>query len=423
MATFKNMWILAVLVFGSLQAEAKIEVLFHPTDPTLEKVAEWFDAAHGQIDISMYSMDTTAGSPVMKKLMEPAMQARLKSGELSIRMIFEGYGTKPENEKKMADLEAVGIDARFMKSGKMVHHKFAVIDPGASDARLITGSANWSASSYRGYDENMLFMEQEPEAIVSFETEFTSLWDSAEEYGVTLKHSARATPSVPSGLDHMDVFFNSMRVLFKQDTPETYLASHVERLIANAKSEVLIATTRIRLESLLGAVKSAAARGVKVKILISQDDYHDLYKRADSLFNQPNLELRIKFYNLKPSQYITYQMHNKFLIVDREEIGTGSYNWSDSSENGHVENFIELKSSGARDVMSSYLARFEMLWDRGRAEFPAYTESLTQKKARGELPACGFAPTSLSYEEVRALLKLAPKCGATSAAPSSGEGE
>ncbi|RYZ73850.1 MAG: DUF1669 domain-containing protein, partial [Proteobacteria bacterium] len=406
--------VLSLFVAIALQpafAQAKIEVLFHPTDPTLEKVGDWIRQAHKTVDIAMYSMDTTAASPVVKTLMDPAVQARLKTGDLSIRMIFEGYGKPVDNDKKMQDLENLGIDVRFLKSGKKVHHKFAVMDSGTANARVITGSANWSLSSYRSYDENMLFMENEPEANFEYETEFQRLWTDGAEFGATVAHSPRALPDLTGTPDRLDVFFNSPRVLHKIQAPEHNLTSQVVRLINGAKSELSIATTRVRLVPVLESLKAAAARGVKVKVLISQDDFRDLWKRGDYLLNQPNLELRIKFYNLKPSQYISSQMHNKFMIVDRETIETGSFNWSDSSENAHVENVLELKGPAASEVLTSYNERFDLMWERGRAEFAELKAKLAEKQRQGQFPECGFSPSSLTYDEVRELLKLAPKCG------------
>ncbi len=394
-------------------AQARVEALFHPTDPTLEKVGEWIQQAHKTIDIAMYNMDTSAASPVVQALMDPRMSARLKTGDVTIRLIFEGYGKPSENEKKMQELEALGIDVRFLKSGKKVHHKFAVIDSGTAEARVITGSANWSLTSYRNYDENMLFFENEREANFLFESEFQSLWDQCAEFGETIAHAERPLPELDA-TDRLDVFFNSARLLAKDPASEHVLTNQVVRLIDGARTELEIATTRVRLVPILESLKAAASRGVKIKLLISQDDYHDLWKRSDSLLAQPNLELRIKFYNLKPAQYITKQMHNKFMIVDHETIETGSFNWSDSSENAHIENVVELKGDGAKDVMAAYQSQFDQIWDRGRDALADFMASLSEKKQKGELPACAFAPMSLSYDEVRALLKLAPKCGADS---------
>lgn len=414
---FTMIALLFTLLAAAVPAQAKVEVLFHPTDPTLEKVADWIRSANGTADIAMYSMETSMSSPIIKMLNDPSVQTRLKSGALSIRMVFEGYGKPADNEKRMLDLEALGIDVRTLKSGKKVHHKFAVLDAGTTQTRVITGSANWSLSSYRAYDENMLFLQGEPEANASFEDEFERLWNSSLEVGQTLNHPKRARSDANGAPDRLDVFFNSPRILEKNSSPDHVLTSQLVRLIDGAKSDLAIATTRVRLVPVMESLKAAAARGVKVRLVLSQDDYRDLWKRADSLLNQPNLELRIKFYNLKPNQYITYQMHNKFMIVDGQTIETGSFNWSDSSENSHIENVVELKGAAASEVLPAYQDRFNLIWERGRADLPAFKAALAQKKQAGQVPECGFSPISLTYEEVRELLKLAPKCGAGGSTP------
>lgn len=402
--------ILAFCLSFSTSAQAKVDVLFHPTDPTLEKIATWIEQAERTVDIAMYNMDTTAGSPIVQVLQKTLMKQRLQQGDLSVRFIFEGYGTAEENKKKAEEIEALGFDVRFVKSGKHVHHKFAVIDANSVNARVVTGSANWSLSSYKNYDENILFLEQEAAATQAFGTEFERLWKQSEEFGIRMPHEKRELPEVGSGQD-IEAFFNSPRFLEGSDADENVLTSQLVRLIDGAQSEIVIATTRSRIEAVNVALRAAADRGVKIKMILSQDDYRDLWKRAKLLLGHPNLELRIKFYNLKPSQYLTYQMHNKWMVIDKKTILTGSFNWSDSSENQHIENLVELDGKSAMEVLPKYLSRFDLLWERGRSTLPTLLSDLESKKQQGELPTCGFAPIALTYEEVRSVLKLAPKCG------------
>jgi len=149
---------------------------------------------------------------------------------------------------------------------------------------------------------------------------------------------------------------------------------------------------------------------VKIRILISQDDYHDLNKRAEWLDSNPNLELRIKFYSLKPGDYLAFQMHNKWMIVDHRTILTGSFNWSESSENSFIENVLEINGSHADELLPTYEAKFEELWDRGRKDLPAFEKDLKAKRDKKETPTCGFSPISLTQGEVKTLLALAPRC-------------
>ena len=152
----KTLIIALSLVVASF-AQAKVEVLFHPHDPTLEQISQWIMEAESTVDIAMYNMETGSSSPVIQALKSPDVQARLHSGQLQMRLLFEGYGTPEENSKKMAALEELGLDVRFLGKVVKVHHKFAVMDAGLRNHRVVTGSANWSLSSYRNYNENILF--------------------------------------------------------------------------------------------------------------------------------------------------------------------------------------------------------------------------------------------------------------------------
>lgn len=395
--------------FWSLLSVAKVEVLFHPADPTLEKIATWFQQAKHTIDISMYDLETGTASPVMAALADPAIQARLSSGALSIRMIYEGYDTKQGNAKKMAQLEALGIDVRFVTSSKIVHHKFAVIDASLPESRVVTGSANWSLSSYRNYDENVLFFEQEAFVTNGFETEFELLWTHSTEFGVTKMHPVINLP-VTDVNPNIDLYFNSAKHILKDASPEHSLPSQLIKQIGLAHTDLLIATTRARIIPVLESIRTAAERGVKIKILLSQDDFHDLAKRSQWLFNQPNIELRIKFYNLVPGNFMTYQMHNKFMIIDHQSVFTGSFNWSDSSQNYNIENVVLLKGAVAAAILPNFINRFDLLWKNGRDRLAQFQNDLKTDQANHVVPLCAFAPISLTFDEITTTLQLAPKC-------------
>lgn len=400
--------IAAVLVLFAVTSHADVEVLFHPKDPTLEKIGSWLSEARGTADIAMYNMDVTDSSPVIQALKSATVRGRIENGELKIRLIYEGYGTPDENKELMGKLEELGIDARYLGKSAKVHHKFALITAGERVERVISGSANWSLSSYRNYDENILFFKNEAEVAYRFRTEFNRLWSIAKEYG---KSSSHALPeAVAADESDLTIHFNSPRILKSKDEEQIQITDQIVRLIDEAKKTVDIATTRIRLEPVLDAVARAADRGVQVRILISQDDYHDLNKRSQWLLGKKNIELRVKFYNLRAGDYMTFQMHNKFLIVDGKTVASGSFNWSKSGETAHIENLIEMRDGFAKQVLPRFEDKFETLWNLGRDSFAAYQESLTEQSSQGQVPKCGFRPVALEYEEIKKLLSENPKC-------------
>lgn len=406
----KACWGLALLtIFAVHTAQAKIEVLFHPHDPTLEKIGQWIETAQSSIDIAMYNLETSASSPVIQALQSPSVQKRLQTGRLHVRLIFEGYAAPQDNEKKMAELEKLGLDVRFLGKSVKVHHKFAVIDAGLPSAKVVTGSANWSLSSYRNYNENILFFTGEDEVTGRYDLEFSRLWSASQEFGRDDDASERPVADYDDE-DGVAVFFNSPRTLGVTDTQETMLTNQVVRLINEAQHTLQIATTRVRLTPVLEALRAAADRGVHIQIVISQDDYMDIGRRASYLLGRKNLELRVKFYSLKVSDYMTYQMHNKFLIADGEKILAGSFNWSTSSETRHIENLIELAGEKAAQVMPAYVNEFNSIFELGRDQYDAVAERLERLQADGQVPACAITPMALHVPEIRKLVKLGKGC-------------
>lgn len=398
-------FVLTAAMMMSLAAEARIQVLFHPHDPTLEAIAGCISDAKATVDIAMYNMDTTSGSPVIQTLQSPEIQKRIKSGDLRIRMVLELYGTPEENEKKRQVVEDLGIDVRFLGKAVKVHHKFAVIDAGGALDRVITGSANWSLSSYKNYNENILFFTQEHEVTSRYQFEFNRLWSASKEFGISKNYPEVAVPRAQDQAD-IEIYFNSPKTIDPSSNEPSNITEQIVRLIKGAKHDLQIATTRIRLQPVMEALLASAQRGVKTQIVISQDDFRQLGPRAKYLMNNPNIQLRIKFYNLNVGAYITYQMHNKFMIVDGETLFTGSFNWSDSSENGHIENVVVLKGAAAQQVLPSYKNEFADIWDMGRTEYAPLLQSLKQ----GQHPECAIPQMALTQPEIRQLLNYGSNC-------------
>ena len=137
------------------------------------------------------------------------------------------------------------------------------------------------------------------------------------------------------------------------------------RAINTAQTTIVVASTRVRLEPILNALVGAAERGVNVRVLINQDDFSDLYKRSKWLLH-PKVQTRVKFFNLRKDQYLSHQMHDKFIVVDDSTVLTGSFNWSLSSENTYIENLNEFTGAMGQALAQTYTQEFLSLWDMHR---------------------------------------------------------
>lgn len=119
---------------------------------------------------------------------------------------------------------------------------------------------------------------------------------------------------------------------------------------ANSSIHVLIYSFTLDLiaEELIDAYK----RGVDVKVLFEKSqisaysEYGRLKEAGVPVRNDTNPDF----------------MHNKVMIIDRELVFTGSYNWSKSAEEDNDENLIIIKSM---EIAEKYEEKFEEIWNKG----------------------------------------------------------
>jgi phosphatidylserine/phosphatidylglycerophosphate/cardiolipin synthase-like enzyme len=424
-----------ILLSLSINSLASIKVLFHPQDATLEKISGLFESGVKKADLALYNMETHSRNPIIQALQSPALQSRIATGDLKIRIVFEGYGTSAENTKKMQALEDLGADVRNLSSTRSVHHKFGLFSGGGLKPTLVTGSANWTLSSRSNYDENILFIDEEPALHTQFQNEFELLWHNSQEFGTTRDSNPSSPPDLSSEPVGPTVHFNSDHFVFSEGriqinphSPGFTLTRQITQAIEKSHSTIDIATTRLKLRPIYDALLRAAARGVRIRVLVSMDEYHrgwaslqipdcaDIYSKtcnsgtSYSLFldrsdfpGHENVDLRLKFYNLNPRDYLAFQMHNKYLIVDQKRVLTGSFNWSYSSEYENLENLVEFDGLRNGEAVQKFHQNFETLWVLRRGHFETIYNA-TKNKAS---PACSFEPMSLELKEISKLLAAA----------------
>ena len=57
-------------------------------------------------------------------------------------------------------------------------------------------------------------------------------------------------------------------------------------------------------------------------------------------------------------------MHQKFAVIDRRVVLTGSYNWTGSAGNGNDENLLIFRDAGP--LAEDYRKEFLRLWQKNR---------------------------------------------------------
>jgi phosphatidylserine/phosphatidylglycerophosphate/cardiolipin synthase-like enzyme len=105
--------------------------------------------------------------------------------------------------------------------------------------------------------------------------------------------------------------------------------------IDNAKSEILIQAYSFTSAPIAKALTNAFKRGIKVQAILDKSQRSEKYTSATFLFNAG-----IPTY-IDDKHAIA---HNKVMIVDRETVITGSFNFTKAAEEKNAENLLIIRN-------------------------------------------------------------------------------
>ena len=132
--------------------------------------------------------------------------------------------------------------------------------------------------------------------------------------------------------------------------------------IASARQSIDVAGYSLSLDSVRRALIDAHKRGVSVRMVIESDN-------MDGFDVQKLVEAGIPVIGDRREGL----MHNKFIVIDRSQVWTGSMNFTDSGTYQDNNNLIHIRSG---DLAENYTAEFEEMFtddlfgDSIRAETP-----------------------------------------------------
>jgi len=291
--------------------------------------------------------------------------------------------------------------------------------------------------SRKHFNENILFFDNEEGVMATYKQEFEFLWGLSKEIGLakvypTSRISEKSLPETDA-----KVFFNRENFVVKKGSLHKirgggfHLTNVIVKAIDHAQYSLDIATTRFKLRPIYNAVMRAASRGVQINLIVTMGEYEHLYSRSkknvevcedefkricssgknfamflarNDFLGHENVNVRIKFFNLNTAAYLNKQMHSKYLIVDKELLLTGSFNWSYSGEFNHIENVVALDKKYYPAAMKSFQEDFSQLWDLRRSNYKGYKNRLYSALKHKKKTDCRFSPMSLTVKEIDRLL-------------------
>lgn len=134
------------------------------------------------------------------------------------------------------------------------------------------------------------------------------------------------------------------------------IAEAIELLLWETTASLDAALYRLNSPRLAGALKDAAERGVRVRLVLDRAKYKKMKSQITrELLSQAHIRLRL----ISGRSGRGAKMHHKFAVLDGHTVVTGSYNWTPESEELNYDNLLVLRG---RELVKPYAGEFEALW-------------------------------------------------------------
>lgn len=146
-------------------------------------------------------------------------------------------------------------------------------------------------------------------------------------------------------------------------SPNGKCGLHIVRAIESAREEVLVAVYAFTSEDLAAVLAQAKKRGVAVQVLIDREfDRSNEHSKGKFLEAQKVAVRRISGLPAAGVEKDPGIMHQKFAVIDRRTVFTGSYNWTLSAETRNHENLLMFRD--AAPLAEEYRKTFIQMWER-----------------------------------------------------------
>ncbi|WP_294910768.1 phospholipase D-like domain-containing protein [Tatumella sp. UBA2305] len=335
---------------------------------------QMFDAAHSHIDLAQFYVANEKGS-----LLDGVLAHLRQAGErgVKIRFLMEEKGVGISTPETLAALKTIpNLELRTIPfhrlTGGIVHAKYLLVD----GQQAFVGSQNFDWRALEQIQETGLLISDEP-TVKQIQAIFDQDWRAqallAESKPVP-KLEWQAPASVPQG--------NYLVASPRDYNPSGVIDSQTElpRLLANAKSRIRVQVmdyaplswgehgNRAFYAPIDNALRSAAARGVKIELMVSNWNL----KKPDvfwlkSLSLVPNVQLKVVTIPQASRGFIPYArvVHSKIMTIDGTVAWIGTSNWS----GGYLDNSRNLELVLNSVPMTARVdALFSQLWNSQYAQ-------------------------------------------------------
>jgi phospholipase D len=130
-------------------------------------------------------------------------------------------------------------------------------------------------------------------------------------------------------------------------TPQYRCLSLITEKIKRSKVEILVQAYQLTSKEIAEALIKAHQRGVRVKVLVDKSQAFTSHSQLSNLVRE-EIEVLIDY---KP-----HIAHNKIILIDKNCVIGGSYNFSEAAEYSNAENVLILENS---PIIQEYYRNWE----------------------------------------------------------------
>ncbi|TMC05743.1 MAG: hypothetical protein E6J41_20835 [Chloroflexi bacterium] len=311
--------------------------------------------ARRTLDIAIYDLklDTAPGDLVRQAVHE----ARARG--VAVRLVFnqERRRARPLPPPGFVDydyLHSLRVASRAVPGAPdLMHHKYAVIDAGTSEASVWTGSTNWTNDSWTR-EENVILRLADPGVAGMYRADFEELWATRS---VRRSGHQPATWFQPEPGLRVRAYFTPARA------PK--LVHEIAQRIATAGRRLRVCSPVVTSGPILGSLAEALGRpGLDLAGCCDGTQMDEVMwqwaRRAESSWKRAAWETVRAGMRWGAKRSTPYSagsvhdfMHAKCLVAD-DTVFVGSFNFSHSGED-NAENVLEIESPALADQFTAYV--------------------------------------------------------------------
>jgi len=331
-------------------------------DNVSQVIIRELDKASKTIEIAMYSFKSVE----IKEAVYRASQRGVK-----VTLIMD-WRKKAEHDLFFSDrpLNLTRLDignANGAGSTALMHHKFALIDRGRPEQKLIFGSFNWTQLQEK-YDRSFFLVTSNEELIKSFGREFERLisGQSGPKKLKKQKYQPWDLTLTAAGRNY-EVWFGPGRL-------NGNINYRILELLRTAKTEIDIMVWDFTDRSLAEEIVRQAQSGLKIKIIADSLNFYDqssvfnyLTEMKDK-FGLSNLEILINWApGNKGAEAIDPFLHYHLVLIDGKNILVGTNNWS---RGGAFFNDESALVTDDQQILEAFKQSFQYNYQQGRVAPP-----------------------------------------------------